>query len=189
METERVKKLIDNKNIFTTSNPEIESASKYAFEQCCIFNQLVLTKNNYDFSILKKLFRSIGADVYIEPNFMCTFGFNISLGNNFFANHDVTMLDFAPITIGSNVNIAPKVGFYTANYLEEPAARRAKQMIARPITLEDGVWIGGSAVILGGVTIGENSIIGAGSVVTHDIPKNVIAVGNPARVLRPIKFA
>ncbi|EJE97972.1 sugar O-acetyltransferase [Liquorilactobacillus mali] len=188
MDVGKIKRLTTNEKIFTASNPKIVVASRYAFEQCCFFNQLVLTKNSYDFSILRQLFNDVGVDTYIEPNFMCTFGFNISVGNNFFANHDVTMFDFAPITIGSNVNVAPKVGFYTANYLEEPLARKAKKMVAKPITLEDGVWVGGSAIILGGVTVGANSIIGAGSVVTHDIPANVVAVGNPAKILRPIKL-
>lgn len=188
MDIEKVKRLTINENTFSASTPEITVASRHAFEQCCAFNQLVITKNSYDFAILEQLFKNIGADAYIEPNFMCTFGFNISIGDNFFANHDVTMLDFATITIGANVNVAPKVGFYTASYLENPTERIAKKMIARPITLEDGVWIGGSAIILGGTTIGRNSIIGAGSVVTHDIPANVIAVGNPAKILRPIKL-
>lgn len=188
MNINQVKNLTDKQKPFVATDPMITEAKKNAFENCCIFNQLVLTKNNYDFSIFEKLFDKIGNSPYIEPNFICSFGFNISVGDNFFANHDVTMLDFAKISIGNDVNIAPKVGFYTANFLERPSDRHAKKMIAHPITLENGVWIGGSATILGGVTIGENSIVGAGSVVTHDIPANVIAVGNPARVLRPIKL-
>ncbi|MDY2640477.1 MAG: DapH/DapD/GlmU-related protein, partial [Ligilactobacillus salivarius] len=102
--------------------------------------------------------------------------------------HNTTIVDYAPVKIGNNVNIAPKVGIYTTIYLDDPKLRKQHYLSAAPIIIEDGVWIGGHAVIGAGVTVGKNSIIGAGSVVTGDIPANSVAVGNPARVIRKINI-
>ena len=112
----------------------------------------------------------------------CEFSFNISFGNESFLNHGITLIDYAPIIIGDQVNIAPKVRIYTAS----PHSITDHRLVARPITIKDNVWIGGNVCILGEVTIGQNTIIGAVSAVTHDIPANVIAVGNPAHILRKL---
>ncbi len=140
----------------------------------------------YREAILRKFLKSIGEEVHFEPNFRCEFGFNITIGNHFYANFDCIMLDANTITIGDHVLIGPRVGLYTANHAIDAGERIAGGCYARPIAIGDGVWVGGNVDIMGGVTIGENSIIGAGSVVTKSIPPNVIAAGTPCRVIREI---
>lgn len=137
-------------------------------------------------ALLRKLLRRIGENVHFEPNFRCEFGFNISIGNNFFANFDCIMLDGNLITIGDNVLLGPRVGMYTANHALDPQERVMGGCYARPITIGDNVWIGAGVHLMGGVTVGRNSVIGAGSVVTKDVPENVIAAGTPCKVIREI---
>lgn len=112
----------------------------------------------------------MGNNVNFEPNFRCEFGINIIIGDNFFANFDCVMLDCNQITIGNNVLLGPRVGIYTGNHATHPDDRIAGGCYAQPVTIKDNVWIGAGVHILGGVTIGKNSTIGAGSVVTKDIP-------------------
>lgn len=114
------------------------------------------------------------------------YGYNTFVGENFFANVNLVILDAAKVIIGNNVFIAPNVGIYTAGHPEDVAMRRAGIEYAKPVTIGDDVWIGGGVQVCPGVTIGEASIIGAGSVVTHDIPPRVIAAGNPAKVIREL---
>ena len=137
-------------------------------------------------ALLRKLLRCIGSSVHFEPNFRCEFGFNISIGNNFFANFDCIMLDGNLITIGDNVLLGPRVGLYTANHALDPQERLMGGCYAHPIVIEDNVWVGAGVHIMGGVTVGRNSVIGAGSVVTKSIPENVIAAGVPCKVIREI---
>ena len=122
----------------------------------------------------------------IEPPFRCDYGWNIFLGQNFYANFGVVMLDVAEIRIGENVLLAPNVQLYTAHHPISPKERLSGRELGSPITIGNNVWIGGGAIVLPGVSIGDNSIIGAGSVVTKDIPANVVAAGNPCRILRAI---
>lgn len=137
-----------------------------------------------------RLIRSIvgkcGESIYIEQPFRCDYGYNIEVGNNFYANYNLTILDVGKVKIGENVLIAPNVSIYTAGHPIHPVPRNAGYEYGISITIGDNVWIGGSTVINPGVHIGSNVVIGAGSVVTKDIPDNVIAVGNPCRVLRSI---
>ena len=123
---------------------------------------------------------------YLEPPLRCDYGSNIRLGDRVYANFNLVVLDCAAVTIGNDVLIGPNVGIYTAGHPVDPGLRRQGLEFALPITIEDGVWIGGHAVIAPGVRIGRNSVIGAGSVVTKDIPANVVAVGNPCRVVRSV---
>lgn len=136
--------------------------------------------------ILKRILKSIGTNVHFEPNLRCEFGFNITIGNNFYANYDCILLDGNSITIGDNVLFGPRVGLYTANHAIDAEERVAGGCYARPITIGNNVWVGANVDIMGGVTIGNNSIIGAGSVVTKSIPDNVIAAGVPCKVIRDI---
>lgn len=184
---ERIKKLTMNQKIYNDLDSDIVAARNHALKAVRKYNLIVYQESFYDYSILKKLFGSIGTNPYIEPNFYCEFGFNLHIGNNFFANHDVILMDCASITIGNDVNIAPKVGIYTVNHVEDPVKRAHHQIYATPVTIGNGVWIGAGVNIVGGVTIGDNAIIGAGSVVTSDIPANTVAVGNPAHPIRKIK--
>lgn len=140
-------------------------------------------------TLLRQLVGSAGRKPFVNPNFRVEFGRNIHLGDNFYANYDCVMLDGALITIGSQVLLGPKVGLYTSNHLFDATERIRGGCIARPITIGDGCWLAANVTVLPGVTIGANTIIGGGSVVTHDIPANVIAAGNPCQVIRPITAA
>lgn len=126
-----------------------------------------------------------GTPVITAP-FYCDYGFNISIGENFYTNHNVTILDGANVTFGNNVFIAPNCVFSTAGHAIDSEQRGRGLEIAQPITVGDDVWFGANVTVLPGVTIGSNTVIGAGSVVTKDIPSGVIAVGNPCRVMREI---
>lgn len=136
--------------------------------------------------IMKKLFRKVGERVYMEPNFTCEFGKNITLGNDLYINFGCTLLDCGQISIGNNTLIGPNVSMYSANHSLDARERIEGALIPEPITIGERVWIGGGSTILSGVTIGNDSVIGAGSVVTKDIPSGVVAAGNPCKVIRKI---
>ncbi|EGU46310.1 acetyltransferase [Vibrio ichthyoenteri ATCC 700023] len=124
---------------------------------------------------------------YIEPPFRCDYGENIVVGKNFFANFNCVVLDVAKVTIGDNVLFGPNIQLYTAGHPLDVKGRVEEGIeFGLPITIGDNVWLGGSVVVCPGITIGENSVVGAGSVVTKDIPANVVAAGNPCRVIRPL---
>lgn len=136
--------------------------------------------------IMRKLFKKVGERVYMEPNFTCEFGKNITLGNDLYINFGCTLLDCGQITIGNNTLLGPNVSMYSANHSLDAEERIAGALIPEPITIGNRVWIGGGSTILSGVTIGDDTVIGAGSVVTHDIPAGVVAAGNPCKVIRKI---
>jgi len=138
---------------------------------------------------IKSLLKSAGDRFFVEPTFYFSYGVNLTIGNHFYANHDVMLCDEGKITIGNDVKFGPKVGLYTPQHPLDPAIRRTEAETTAPITIGNDVWVGGGATILPGVTLGNNVIVGAGSVVTHSFPDNVIVVGNPARVLRENKPA
>ncbi|MDY7090074.1 MAG: sugar O-acetyltransferase [Actinomycetota bacterium] len=140
-------------------------------------------------AILRRLLLKVGDGCHFEPTFRCEFGFNISVGDRFYANFDCVMLDGGGITIGDDVLFGPRVGIYTSNHAIDPFERAAGACYAKPVTIGDRVWIGGDVTINQGVSIGDGSIVGSGSVVTRSVPAGVIAVGNPARVLREITDA
>lgn len=150
------------------------------------YNNLSPTKIKERNRIIKTLFGSTGKSFFIEPPFRCDYGYNIHIGENFYANYNLTILDCTHVNIGSNVMIAPNVAIYTAGHPVHHVPRNEGWEYAKEINIGDNVWIGGNTVINPGVSIGKNSVIGAGSVVTSNIPENVVAVGNPCRVLRTI---
>ncbi|MFD2968866.1 sugar O-acetyltransferase [Sphingobacterium bambusae] len=172
--------------IYQAMGRELFDERQHAKEQLYVFNNLAPSKIKARNQILKKLFGETTNLFFIEPPFRCDYGYNIFLGDNFYANFNLTILDCAPVTIGANVMIGPNVSLFTAGHPVHPEPRVAGWEFAKPINIEDNVWIGGHTVVNPGVRIGKNSVIGAGSVVTKDIPENVIAVGNPCRVLRVI---
>ncbi len=172
---------------YSLKDEKIIREKQKARKLCAEYNEKVNQENFYDEALLRMMLKKVGKDPYIEPNFRCFLGSRIKLGDEVFLNHDVTLQDMAEIKIGNNVNIAPRTGIFTEFCPEERELRKQKMRYARPVVIEDGVWLGGNVTVWGGVTIGKNSIIGAGSVVTSDIPENVIAVGNPARVIKKIK--
>lgn len=136
--------------------------------------------------MLKGMFGKTGKHLFVEPPFFCDYGYNIEVGENFFANYNCTILDVAKVTIGKNVMLAPNVSLYTAGHPLHAETRNTGYEYGISITIGDNVWIGGSVVVLPGVTIGSNVVIGGGSVVSRDIPDNVVAAGNPCRVIREI---
>lgn len=154
--------------------------------KCLKYNSIPTSCHEERENILRSIFGSVGEKPWIESPFYCDIGDTTHIGDHFYANHGCVFLDAGGLRIGDNVLIGPLVGIYTPEHAFDPVLRAEGYEESRPVVIEDNVWIGGSVSILGGVTIGKNSIIGAGSVVTHDIPANVIAVGNPCRVLRKI---
>ena len=137
-------------------------------------------------SQVREILGSAGKNVSILPPFYCDYGHHIQVGDNFFANYGCTILDVSPEKIGNNVMFAPRVSIYAAGHPLHPAARNTGYEYGAPVTIGDNVWLGGNVIVAPGVTIGENTVVGAGSVVTKDIPANVIAAGNPCRVIREI---
>lgn len=150
------------------------------------FNNLAPNLDESATSLLKSILGKTGENICIEAPFHCDYGWNIEVGENFFANYNLTILDVAKVTIGKNVQMAPNVSIYTAGHPIHPDTRNTGYEYGIPITIGDNVWIGGNVVILPGVKIGDNVVIGAGSVVTKDIPDHVIAMGNPCKIVREI---
>ena len=152
------------------------------------YNVLSPADNAGRLDILKGLLGNIADDeIIINQPFYCDYGKQISVGKRFFANFHFTVLDEAKVTIGDNCFIGPNVSIYTACHSTDPVERNTRNEWAEPVTIGNNVWIGGSVTILPGVTIGDNVTIGAGSVVTKDIPSNVVAVGNPCRIIKQIE--
>lgn len=170
--------------LYRMDDPEIVRIHHRAATLCQQFNALPITEGEQRDRVLRQLFGSAGKNLSIKPGFYCDLGVNLHVGNDFLTNYNVTILDMAPVTIGNNVWLGPGVGIFAVAHPMNAAGREAKLGIAKPVTLGDNVWVGGNASILMGVTIGNNVVIGAGSVVTHDIPDNAVAVGSPARVIR-----
>lgn len=151
------------------------------------YNSLSPSLQEERLGILKDLLGGIGdEEIIINQPFFCDYGKQIRVGKRFFANFHFTVLDEAPVTIGDDCFIGPNVSIYTACHSTDPIERNSRREWAEPVTIGNNVWIGGSVTILPGVTIGDNVTIGAGSVVTHDIPSDVVAVGNPCKVLRSV---
>lgn len=136
--------------------------------------------------LLRELLGSCGQRVYVNQPFRCDYGCNIHVGENFFANFNLTVLDEAEVRIGDNAFIGPNVSIFTACHPLDATARNTGEQWARPVTIGHNVWIGGGAIILPGVTVGDNVVIGAGSVVTRAVPSSTLVCGNPARPLKSL---
>lgn len=168
---------------------EIIRTRTHCADLCYAFNQCKPSDTKRQRELLEQILGSIKGNPVITAPFYCDYGCNISIGENFYTNHNVTILDGAKVTFGDNVFIAPNCVFSTAGHAIDSEQRNQGLEIARPITVGDNVWIGTNVSVLPGVTIGSNTIIGAGSVVNKDIPDGVIAAGNPCRVIREITEA
>lgn len=167
-------------------NPAYEEEIKKGKDKCFAYNKLNPNDRDAQAIILHELLGGIGSDTIITPPFWCDYGYNITVGDSFYANHGLIITDGAKVTFGDNVFIAPDCCFTTAEHAIDPEMRKRGVEIAKPITVGNNVWIGAHSTVLAGVTIGDNAVIGAGSVVTRDIPANVVAVGVPCRVMREI---
>ncbi len=171
------------------NDKELIEERRAAKELCYDFNHLRPSDTEGQTKILSRLLGKVGDAVCIVAPFWCDYGYNIEVGRNFFANHNTVILDGAKVRFGDNVFIAPNCGFYTAGHPIDTERRNKGLEYAHPIIVGDNVWIGAGVQVLPGVTIGSNVVIGAGAVVVKDIPDNVVAVGNPCRVLRAITDA
>lgn len=189
MTLEEQRKLVLSGNMYNDLTPELIHDREMALLLTNEYNASLGRPAAEREAILKKLFHSMGEDIFFEPVFRCDFGYNITIGNHFYANFDCVMLDGGSIEIGDYVLLGPKVGLYTTNHAFDAWERRNGACYARPIKIGSNVWVGAGVHINPGVTIGDNTIIGSGSVVTKDIPANVIATGVPCKVIREITEA
>lgn len=170
-------------------NPLFDAVIEKAKALCFEYNQLSPNEKDAQRVILNKLLGKMGKEVIVTPPFWCDYGYNISVGDYFYSNHNLIITDGAKVTFGDHVFVAPNCCFTTAEHALDPEMRKAGMEVAKPITVGSNVWIGAGSTILAGVTIGSGSVIGAGSVVKKSIPENVVAVGVPCKVLRPITEA
>lgn len=176
----------ENKAPGLISYGEPVEAWELAKNKCFEYNNIPFRETEKRDTFIKSFLGKTRQRITIVPPFNCDFGYNIEVGEDFFANMNLTILDGAKVKIGKNAYIAPNVGIYTATHPLVVKERIKGIEFVHPITIGDNVWIGAHAIILPGVTIGDNSVIGAGSVVTRDIPANVVAAGNPCRVMRAL---
>jgi maltose O-acetyltransferase len=182
--TEREKMLAGE--LYCSSDPELMDAMARAQKFMRDLNALPNENSDARTAVLRNFFGHLGENTNVRSPFFCDYGTNISIGRNSFVNYNCVFLDCNRITIGDYAQIAPAVQIYTAWHPLDPATRRSALEAASPVTIGNNVWLGGGAIICPGVTIGDNAVIGAGSVVLKDIPPNVLAVGNPCRVVRSL---
>jgi maltose O-acetyltransferase len=182
--TEREKMLANE--LYLATDPELESMSKKAQRLLYTFNLSLPDESEKQREIIQNLFGSVGQIFEVKQPFYCDYGCHIYAKENLYINYDCIILDCNKVFIGNNVLLAPRVQIYTAYHPLDAETRRSGLEMAASITIGDDVWIGGGAIICPGVTIGKNTTIGAGSVVTKDIPANVIAAGNPCKVIRDV---
>lgn len=173
-------------DLYIAHDPELRKDFTKAKRAVRQFNQTTEEEIDLRRDILHKLLKKSGQDIYIEPPFYTDYGCNTEIGDKFYGNYELIILDIANVKIGNNVMFGPRVGLYTAGHPIDAVIRNEAFEYGKPITIGNDVWIGGNVVINPGVTIGNNVVIGSGSIVTKDIPDGVIAVGNPCRVLRKI---
>ncbi len=176
-----------NGKLYYTGQPELIADQLTYLEKNFDYNQLRPSQQKEKQALLKQLFAEIGESCYIEAPFHANWGGkHVHLGSHVYVNYNLTLVDDTHIYIGDHVMIAPNVVIATGTHPIHPELRRKEAQFNLPVHIQDNVWLGAGCLVMPGVTIGENSVIGAGSVVTKDIPANVVAVGNPCRVLRDI---
>ncbi|THV40550.1 sugar O-acetyltransferase [Glycomyces buryatensis] len=171
-------------DLYIADDPDLAIAAQRALELTDAYHRAVVAGEDGAGAILAELLGGLGEGSFVKPPLFVDYGSHITIGARSFVNYNLTALDVAAIEIGDDCLIGPNVQLLTPTHPVEPGPRRDKLEAAQPITIRDNVWIGGGVIVCPGVTIGENSVIGAGAVVTRDIPANVVAVGNPARVVR-----
>lgn len=172
--------------LYCCTDPELQKEQALCLERLYDFNQTRPSEMEKRAALMKELLAEVGEDCYIEPPLHANWGKHTHLGDHVYANFNLTLVDDIDIYIGSDTMIGPNVVLAAAGHPVWPALRRKQAQYNLPIHIGENVWLGAGVIVLPGVTIGENSVIGAGSVVTRDIPANVVAVGNPCRVLREI---
>ncbi|MDQ4033187.1 MAG: sugar O-acetyltransferase [Actinomycetota bacterium] len=171
-------------DLYIAGDPELEEHSNRALDLMDAYNVTSVRARDERRRLLKELLGAVGEGTEIRPPLYVDYGSHITIGARCFANFGLVALDVAEIVIGDDVQIGPNVQLLTPTHPVEPELRRTKWEAAQPITIGDNVWLGGGAIVLPGVTIGHNTVVGAGTVVVRDLPANVVAVGNPARIVR-----
>lgn len=182
--TEREKMIAGE--LYFSEDPELSAARKFAREQMKLINHE--TDAQIRRQLVEETFGSVGTGNYIEPTINFDYGFNISVGKNFYVNFNSIFLDTCPITIGDNCMFGPNVQLYTATHPLHPVKRNSGLEYGKPITIGDNVWLGGGVVIAPGVTIGNNVVVAAGAVVTKSVPDNYVVGGNPAKIIKEIEL-
>ena len=172
--------------LYVASDPELVVARDRARRLWRSYNALDPADAATQRGVLEQLLGAVGGNVVIEPPFYCDYGTQITIGADVFVNFDCVFLDCNTITIGRQTQLGPAVQLYTATHPIDPVARTAGPELAHPIVIGSRVWIGGGSVVLPGVSIGDDTVVGAGSVVTKSLPAGVVAVGNPCRVIRAV---
>ena len=172
---------------YLASDPELAAEHLQAQALLARFNATPADAEDERRRLLAALCGHLGEDTVVKPVLKCDYGYNLFLGARTFVNYDCVFLDCNRITLGDEVQVAPGVHIYTATHPLDPQTRRAGLEYARPVTIADGVWLGGGCIVCPGVTIGADTVVGAGSVVTRDLPAGVLAAGNPCRVIRRLQ--
>jgi maltose O-acetyltransferase len=172
--------------LYDASDSELSKDRANARDLVFEFNNALPGDSLKLIGVLKHLLGSSGDTINIEPPFHCDYGYNIHIGNNFYANFGCVILDVNKVVIGDNVLFGPNVQVYSATHPTDPALRLTFKELGKPITIGNNVWIGGASIVCPGIKIGDNTTIGAGSVITKDIPFNVVAAGNPCKIIRPV---
>lgn len=175
--------------LYHADDPELQARYARAQQVLAAFNATGPGEWSRRSELLRDLLGAVGEGVVVQPSLRLDYGFNVRIGAGTFVNYDCVLLDVAPITIGASCQIATRVQLLTATHPVDPVVRRAGWESGAPIELGDNVWLGGGAIVLPGITIGADTVVGAGAVVTRDLPAGVVAVGAPARVLREITEA
>jgi maltose O-acetyltransferase len=173
--------------LYRDNDPELVADRRRAQGLVDTFNATGAEETGQRDGVLRELLGKLGEGSWIMPRFQCDYGYLIEIGTNSFLNYDAILLDCAKITIGNDVSIGPRVQLLTALHpMEDHELRRRRWESAAPITIGDNVWFGGGVIVCAGVTVGNDTVVGAGSVVTRDLPPRVFAAGNPARVIREL---
>ncbi len=183
-ESEKAKMLAGE--LYRSADPELLAERRRAHALTARYNAIVGDGDPARDALLRELLGAVGEGAIVLPRFACDYGYNVTLGRNVFVNYDCVFLDCAPIALGDDTMLGPAVQLYTAAHPLDAAMRRSGIEWTRPIRIGRDGWIGGGAIVLPGVTIGDGSVVGAGSVVSRDVPPASLAVGNPARVVRRI---
>ncbi len=174
---------------YVADDPELAEANAAALDLVAAYNATTVRQRPLRRQLLERLLGAVGEDTEIRPPLYVDYGTQIRIGARCFANFGLVALDVAAITVGDDVQIGPNVQLLTPTHPVEAEPRRRKEEAARPITIGDNVWLGGGVIVLPGVSIGADTVVGAGAVVTRDLPAGVVAVGNPARVVRTLDDA
>lgn len=185
MRSEKEKML--NGELYDASDEELTRDRMNARRISRLYNQTIETEESLRKKLLNELFGSVGGNIQIEPSFKCDYGYNIHVGENFYANYDCVILDVCEIQIGDNCLLAPGVHIYTAAHPLNPNARISGPEYGKPVSIGNNVWIGGRAIINPGINIGNNVVVASGAVVTKDVPDNVVVGGNPAKIIKRIE--